>query len=298
MKKVLIIEDDPIVAHIYRTRLEKEGYEVEIAADGQSGFYRIHEVRPDAVMLDLMLPKMNGVEILRKIRAQKEFQQTPIIVFTNAYVPNMIHESLQAGATQVYNKASLTPRQILDALHNAIEFAAKAGNSQTAGEAASAPGLSDSAQPSQGTDFMAIANETPFHSSGARNTSAHRASNSPPPSGPTPLPVAAVPPPPPVNNPREAAMQADVLQNFFQSATETIANLRKLLLEFSKQQDEEQRLNQLNELYRKVHALTGGAALAGLGIVSHVASALEVLLKELHEKPKNINPSTLRTVAH
>src|ERR1051326_1255221 len=131
MKKVLIIEDDPIVAHIYRTRLEKEGYEVEIAADGQSGFYRIHEVRPDAVMLDLMLPKMNGVEILRKIRAQKEFQQIPIIVFTNAYVPNMIHESLQAGATQVYNKASLTPRQILDALHNAIDFAAKAANSQT-----------------------------------------------------------------------------------------------------------------------------------------------------------------------
>src|SRR5213593_3311583 len=115
-------------------------------------------------MLDLMLPKMNGVEILRKIRAQKEFQQTPIIVFTNAYVPNMIHESLQAGATQVYNKASLTPRQILDALHNAIEFAGKAANAQTAGEAIATPSVSASAQPSQGTDFMAISNETPFHS--------------------------------------------------------------------------------------------------------------------------------------
>src|SRR5438132_13510972 len=120
MFKILIIEDDPIVAHIYRTRLEKEGYEVEIAPDGQSGFYRIHEFRPDAVLLDLMLPKMNGVDILKKIRAQPQFVKTPIIVFTNAYVPNMIHESFGAGATQVFNKATLTPRQILDALHSAI----------------------------------------------------------------------------------------------------------------------------------------------------------------------------------
>src|SRR5882672_4013495 len=126
MKKILIIEDDPIVAHIYRTRLEKEGYEVEIAPDGQSGFYRIHEFRPDAVLLDLMLPKMNGVEILKKIRAQGQFCKTPIIVFTNAYVPNMIHESFGAGATQVFNKATVNPRQILDALHLAIQTGASA----------------------------------------------------------------------------------------------------------------------------------------------------------------------------
>jgi CheY-like chemotaxis protein len=123
MKKILIIEDDPIVAHIYQTRLEKEGYEVEIAPDGQSGFYRVHEFKPDAVLLDLMLPRMNGVEILKKIRSQSQFAQTPVIVFTNAYVPNMIHESFQAGATQVFNKATLTPRQIIDAIQNAIAFA-------------------------------------------------------------------------------------------------------------------------------------------------------------------------------
>jgi CheY-like chemotaxis protein len=93
---------------------------VEIAADGQSGFYRIHEFQPDAVLLDLMLPKMNGVDILKKIRAQSQFQRTPIIVFTNAYVPNMIQEAFQAGATQVFNKATLTPRQVIDALQTAM----------------------------------------------------------------------------------------------------------------------------------------------------------------------------------
>src|SRR6267154_4361437 len=131
MKKVIIVEDDPIVAHIYKTRLEKENYQVEIAADGQAGFYRIHEFEPDAVLLDLMLPKMNGVEILKKIRAQAKFKSTPIIVFTNAYVANMINESFGAGATLVFNKATLTPRQILDALHNAIfATAPSAGGSE------------------------------------------------------------------------------------------------------------------------------------------------------------------------
>src|SRR5882672_10451387 len=139
MKKILIIEDDPIVAHIYRTRLEKEGYQLEVAQDGQTGFYRIHEFRPDAVLLDLMLPKMNGVDILKKIRAQGQFCKTPIIVFTNAYVPNMIHESFGAGATQVFNKATVTPRQILDAIYSAIYPTIGPGGAQPAGTQTQTP---------------------------------------------------------------------------------------------------------------------------------------------------------------
>src|SRR5437867_4404036 len=69
-----------------------------------------------------MLPKMNRVEILKKIRAESRFAKTPVIVFTNAYVPNMINESFQAGATLVFNKATLTPRQIVDSLQNVLCF--------------------------------------------------------------------------------------------------------------------------------------------------------------------------------
>lgn len=119
MKKVLIIEDDPIVAHVYRSRLEKEGFEVDISPDGQAGFYRIYEMKPDALLLDLMLPKINGIALLKKIRAVREFEKLPVIVFTNAYVANMIQEAFTAGATGVYNKSSVTPRQIIDLLHTA-----------------------------------------------------------------------------------------------------------------------------------------------------------------------------------
>src|SRR3982751_2854950 len=139
MKKVLIIEDDPIVAHIYKTRLERESYEVEVATDGQDGVKQMNECTPDAVMLDLMLPRMNGVDVLKKIRARSEFHSTPVIVFTNAYVPTMINEAYQAGATQVFNKATLTPRQILDALTTALEGSPSDGLGEGgAGESAGA----------------------------------------------------------------------------------------------------------------------------------------------------------------
>ena len=270
MKKILIIEDDPIVAHIYQTRLEKEGYQVEIAHDGQSGFYRIHEFKPDAVLLDLMLPKMNGVEILKKIRAQGQFGQTPIIVFTNAYVPNMIHESFGAGATQVFNKATLTPRQIIDALQNAIAFA----TGQPAPNPAAAGG-DDAPLAATGT---VPPGEASFHEG-----------------TPKQAPVSKIIPITEVEG--DAKFQAELLKPFLDSAPDTLSQLRKGMQEFTKTQDEASRLPHVLELYRKVHALTGSAGLAGLHDIAQMAAALEVLLKELYEKPKNINASTLRTVA-
>jgi CheY-like chemotaxis protein len=118
MKKVLLVEDDPIVTGIYKSRLEKEGFEVEVSTNGQDGYYLLYNSKPDALLLDLMLPKMNGIELLKKIRAIKEFEKLPILVFTNAYVANMIHEAFAAGATAVYNKACVTPRQIVDVLRS------------------------------------------------------------------------------------------------------------------------------------------------------------------------------------
>src|SRR6185436_11579175 len=76
--------------------------------------------QPDGVLLDLMLPLVGGVDILRKIRAQKQFQKLPVIVFTNSYASSMIHEAMEAGATQVFNKAAIMPQAVVDALNRAL----------------------------------------------------------------------------------------------------------------------------------------------------------------------------------
>ena len=71
MKKILIIEDDQIVANIYRNKFSVEGFQVEIAQDGVAGLEMIRHFRPDAVILDLMLPKMTGVELMQKVRGER-----------------------------------------------------------------------------------------------------------------------------------------------------------------------------------------------------------------------------------
>jgi DNA-binding response OmpR family regulator len=255
MKKILIIEDDPIIAHVYKTRLEREGYEVQVAPDGHTGFYRIHELRPDAVLLDLMLPKINGIDILKKIRGESQFAQLPVLVFTNAYVPNMVNESFQAGATQVFNKASLTPRQIIEAVHTSIEIAEATPVGQTRVAPAQPPAFELAPEDTETPGFV-----------------------------------------PPVSVDKE--FQAQLVQSFLQKRQESVSLLRTSMQEFSNATDEASRLEYLLGLYRKVHSITSSAGLAGLHNIAQMAAAVEVLLKELREKPKNINASTFRTVAH
>lgn len=120
MKKIIIIvEDDAVAGYVYRTNLQKEGFEVEIATDGEAGLSRIIAAAPDAVVLDLMLPKKSGVEILKKLRAEPALAKIPVMAVTNAYIPAMVTNALQAGATKVFNKAEISPRTIIDALKDA-----------------------------------------------------------------------------------------------------------------------------------------------------------------------------------
>ena len=126
MKKLIIVEDDPVVGLVYRTGLTKEGFVVEVAVDGQAGLARIEATNPSAVLLDLMLPKMPGVEVLKKMRAQPVLAKIPVIVFTNAFVPEMILAAMEAGATRVLNKAQIGPHDVIEALKGAGCFAKEA----------------------------------------------------------------------------------------------------------------------------------------------------------------------------
>src|SRR5712691_11329195 len=125
MKRIIIVEDDAVVGLVYRTGLMKEGFEVEVAADGEAGLARILQICPAAVLLDLMMPKLPGLEVLKRLRAQPELSKIPVMVFTNAYVPAMVEEAMKAGATQVFNKAVTTPHQVMQALKDAGCFAAE-----------------------------------------------------------------------------------------------------------------------------------------------------------------------------
>ena len=80
MKKILIIEDDRVISTVYRNRFKMEGFDVIMAADGEEGLTAIQTANPDVVLLDLMLPKISGIEILRTTRTSLGLESLPIVV--------------------------------------------------------------------------------------------------------------------------------------------------------------------------------------------------------------------------
>ena len=120
MLKVLIIEDNVTVTTLYRNMLRAAGFVVEAAADGAKGLAAVSSFRPDVVLLDLMLPAVDGLSVLRTLRADPEWTALPIVVFSNSYSGQRLTEVWEAGATQVLAKASSTPKQVVEAVRATV----------------------------------------------------------------------------------------------------------------------------------------------------------------------------------
>jgi CheY-like chemotaxis protein len=112
MKQILIIEDNAVAANLYRSALAREGYRVEVETDGQKGLDAITRSRPDLVLLDLMLPQIDGAEVLRRIRATPGLADLPVIITSNAYTAPRLDDLWKAGATQIVTKASISPKDL------------------------------------------------------------------------------------------------------------------------------------------------------------------------------------------
>jgi CheY-like chemotaxis protein len=120
VKKVLIIEDNQIVANVYRNKLAVEGYQTEAALDGESGLMRMRTFRPDAIVLDIMLPQMSGVEVIKAVRGEAEFSKLPIIVLSNTYSTDLIQDAWKAGATKCVSKIDCSPAIMVEIMRGTI----------------------------------------------------------------------------------------------------------------------------------------------------------------------------------
>jgi CheY-like chemotaxis protein len=244
MKNILIIEDDAVVANVYRNKLAVEGYKVEVAADGETGLRIMRTFRPNLIILDLMLPGISGVDVIKEVRAEVDFAKTPIIVFSNTYLTNLIQDAWRAGANKCLSKSSCTPKDVIEVVRSSI------GDS----------GAMTAQKPAPGAEAASGKSAT--------------------------LPTE-----------NDAAFQQDLRKTFIENLPTTLAALRAGMMALVKADTEILKLKQVYELYRLVHALNGNSGIAGLVQIAHMSSAFEALLKEIYEKPKNINQSTTRTVA-
>jgi DNA-binding response OmpR family regulator len=120
MKKILIIEDDLAVANIYRNKFSLDGYQVEVAGDGELGLQLVHSFQPDVVLLELMVPKLPGVELVKKLRALPGFAKLPVIVFSSTYLTNLVQDAWKAGATKCLSKSNCTPKQVMEVIRSVL----------------------------------------------------------------------------------------------------------------------------------------------------------------------------------
>ena len=109
MTKVLLIEDEELLFKMYRTKLELENFEVEIATDGEEGLAKARKFKPDLILLDIVMPRLNGIEVLKKIKADSIIKWIPVVMLTNTASGAAIQECLQAGALGYIIKSNGTP---------------------------------------------------------------------------------------------------------------------------------------------------------------------------------------------
>jgi CheY-like chemotaxis protein/DNA-binding phage protein len=114
MKKILIVEDEPVIASVYSKRFTRCGFLVEVAQDGDEGLQKIAAWNPDLVLLDVMLPKVNGLDLLRSIRSHETTRSLPVIVYSNAFTVSVAEEARQLGASHLMSKSDTRPNQVIE----------------------------------------------------------------------------------------------------------------------------------------------------------------------------------------
>ncbi|MCU0679148.1 MAG: response regulator [Planctomycetes bacterium] len=111
--KILLVEDDPFLLSMYSTKFELENFEVVAAADGEKGLVMAANTAPDIILLDIMLPKMNGFEVLEKLKADRITAGIPVLLLTNLNQKNEVERGLALGAEDYLIKAHFMPSEVV-----------------------------------------------------------------------------------------------------------------------------------------------------------------------------------------
>ena len=112
-KTVLLIEDEPLLANLLKQRIEKEGFKVILNRDGEEALKTLHEVKPDLILLDIILPKISGFELMETLRADPQLERAPIIIISNLGQESDIQKGKTLGAIQYFVKAKVSLEELV-----------------------------------------------------------------------------------------------------------------------------------------------------------------------------------------
>ena len=113
--KILLVEDDPMIVRMYQRKLEQEGFKVSLAFNGEEGLAALKQDKPDIVLLDIMMPKMNGIEMLKAVKADPSLKDIPVVILTNlGDRPEDVQKAKDLGAEDYWVKANIPLKEIVE----------------------------------------------------------------------------------------------------------------------------------------------------------------------------------------
>ena len=120
MKRILLIEDEEILINLLEKKLIQEGYEVSIAKDGEEGLKRMREINPDLILLDIMMPKMGGFEVMEEMNKESELKKIPVVIISNSGQPVELDQAIKLGAKDWLIKTEFDPQEVIDKVEKQI----------------------------------------------------------------------------------------------------------------------------------------------------------------------------------
>lgn len=121
-KKILIIDDDPMLRKMYSKKFEIAGFEIDNAKDGEEGIIKIQEFKPDLILMDVMMPRLDGFGVLEKLKANPELANIPVILLTNVGASEQDKEKgLKLGACEYLIKSQHSPNEIIEIVKKYLE---------------------------------------------------------------------------------------------------------------------------------------------------------------------------------
>jgi len=119
--KILLIEDDPMIVRMYQRKFEKEGFQVTLAFNGEEGIEALKKEKPDIILLDIMMPKMNGIETLKTVKADPGLKDIPIVMLTNlGDRPEDVERCKELGAIDYWVKANISLKDVVEKIKKII----------------------------------------------------------------------------------------------------------------------------------------------------------------------------------
>lgn len=113
-KTILLVEDEPLLANLLKQRLEKEGFTVTLSRDGDEALKVLKTSRPHLILLDIILPKVSGFELMETLKADPEFQKAPIIIISNLGQESDVAKGQSLGAIEYFVKAQVSIEELVD----------------------------------------------------------------------------------------------------------------------------------------------------------------------------------------